>query len=78
MKFKFPGKVKSFEILSDKSYTILTKQGDLNTENWTTNIKNDFQFPIIRRFDKSTILIAECRARKMKIMQKYSTEMVSS
>lgn len=62
IKFNFSGKIKASEIIDANSYTVLTNQGELHTENWMVEIKNDFQFPIIRRIDINSILIAESRS----------------
>lgn len=64
IKFNFLGKVKAFEILAANSYSILSKQGELHTENWMIEIKNDFQSPIIRRIDQDLILIANSRSNE--------------
>lgn len=63
-KFKFSGKIKASEVLDANSYTVLTKQGELHTENWMINIKNDFRFPILRRIDNDSILIANSRSNE--------------
>lgn len=62
--FNFSGKLKSIEVLGEKSYSILTKQGELHTENWKTNIKDEFKHPIIRRIDDDSVLIVETRVKE--------------
>lgn len=62
VKFNFSGKIKAFEILDANSYSILTNQGELHTENWMIELKNDFWFPIIRRIKDNSILIIDSRS----------------
>ena len=62
--FNFHGKLKSIEVLDEKSYSVLTKQGELHTEEWSAIIKEEFRFPIIRRIDSDLILIAETRTKE--------------
>ena len=62
MKFNFSSKIRAYEVLGAKSYTVLTKQGELHTENWMINIKNDFRYPILRRLDTDSILIVDSRS----------------
>ena len=62
IKFDFAGKIEASEVLDANSYSVLTKQGELHTENWMISIKNDFRFPILRRIDNDSILIADSRS----------------
>lgn len=64
MKFDFKGKIKSYEILSKEKFSVLTKQGDLITENSFGTIKYKFKFPLLRRIDDDTFLIAETRCKE--------------
>jgi hypothetical protein len=64
MQFNFSGKIKAFEVLDANSYSVLTKQRELHTENWMINFKKDFRSPIIRRIDNDSILIADSRSNE--------------
>lgn len=47
VRFNFPGKVRGIEIINKSSFTVLTKQDLLCTENWSTEISEKFDSPII-------------------------------
>lgn len=64
IKFNFSGKIRAYEVLDASSYSVLTKKGELHTESWMINIKNDFRFPIIRRINRDSILIANTRSKE--------------
>lgn len=59
IKFDFKGKIKSFDILSSKEYTIFTKQGEVITEQLRCKIDEGFSSPIIKRLDDDHFLIAD-------------------
>lgn len=53
--------IKASEVVSPENFVILTKQGKLITEKSNSFIAENFQFPLIRRFDKDLVLIVNRR-----------------
>ncbi|MFY0672347.1 MAG: hypothetical protein JXQ87_03030 [Bacteroidia bacterium] len=58
----FSGKIKAFEFLNSVSYSVLTKQGQIHTESWMIDTKNEFRFPLVRRIDHDSVLVVNTRS----------------